>query len=320
MNIFIWPLSFLFILLPFAVYFLLPAKQKKQNTAALKIPFFNQLSVLKKTNNSSLRKEKLKSIFLSIAWIFFVIAAARPVWFLDNKTLPLETRNIILSLDVSGSMKEMDFIINNQSVDRLTAVKQVVDNFLTKRVDDNIALVLFADEAYTYAPLSYDKKTLKSLLQEINHGIAGNMTAMGDGLALAVKNAIKVPAKSQIVILLSDGEASPGLVGLNEAIQLAKEKNVKVYTIGIGNQENYQEVFGMKVPMPSSLDEQTLQFIAKETGGEYFLAQNTDTLRKIYQKIDTLEKNESTQKQVKPKKELFFIPLAIGMLFLIFAL
>lgn len=320
MNIFIWPLSFLFILLPFAVYFLLPPKQKKQNTPALKIPFFKELSALKKTSNSSLKKEKIKNIFLSIAWIFFMIAAARPVWFLNHKTLPLETRNIILSLDVSGSMKEMDFIIDNQAVDRLTAVKQVVNHFLTKRVDDNIALVLFADEAYTYAPLSYDKKTLKSLLQEINHGIAGNMTAMGDGLALAVKNAIKVPAKSQIVILLSDGEASPGLVGLNEAIQLAKEKNVKVYTIGIGNQENYQEVFGRRIPMPSSLDEQTLQFIAKETGGEYFLAQNTDTLRKIYQKIDALEKNESTQKHVKPKKELFFIPLAIGMLFLIFAL
>lgn len=320
MNIFIWPLSFLFILLPFAVYFLLPAKQKKQNTSALKIPFFKQLVALKKTKTSSLKKEKFRSIFLIIAWIFFVIAAARPVWFLDHKTLPLETRNIILSLDVSGSMKEMDFTINNQKVDRLSAVKEVVNNFLTKRVDDNIALVLFADEAYTYAPLSYDKKTLKSLLQEINHGIAGNMTAMGDGLALAIENAIKVPAKSQIVILLSDGEASPGLVGLNEAIQLAKEKNVKVYTIGIGNHENYQQVFGMKVPMPSSLDEQTLQFIAKETGGEYFLAQNTDTLEKIYQKIDALEKNESAQKQVKPKKELFFIPLTLGMIFLFLAL
>ena len=101
MNIFIWPLSFLFILLPFAVYFLLPEKQKKQNIPALKIHFFKQVSILKKTTHSSLKKEKLKSIFLSIAWIFFVIAAARPVWFLNHKTLPLETRNIILSLDVS---------------------------------------------------------------------------------------------------------------------------------------------------------------------------------------------------------------------------
>lgn len=316
MNIFIWPFSFLFLLLPFAVYFLIPKKQKDLKTQALKIPFFNQVVKLKKTSSIALKKEKFNLIFLSLAWIFFVIAAARPVWFLNHKTLPIETRNIILALDVSGSMQEQDFVVNNTAVDRLTAVKEVVDNFLSKRVEDNIALVLFADEAYTYAPLSYDKKTLKSLLKEINHGIAGNQTAMGDGLALAVQNAIKVPAESQIVILLSDGEASQGLVGLNEAIKLAKDNQVKVYTIGIGNPENYQQVFGMKMAIPSSLDEQTLSFIAKETGGEYFLAQNTDTLEKIYQQIDKLEKDESAQKNVKPKKELFFIPLALGLIFL----
>ncbi len=316
MNIFIWPLSFLFLLLPPAVYFLLPKKEKNKNFQSLKIPFFDQIKTLKNQSTQPKSRKKISLFFLILAWIFFVLASARPVWFINHKTLPFETRNIILSLDVSGSMKEMDFVVKGETVDRLTAVKQVVDNFLTKREEDNIALVLFADEAYTYAPLSYDKKTLKSLLKEINHGIAGNMTAMGDGLALAVQNAIKVPADSQIVILLSDGEASPSLVGLNEAIKLAKENNVKVYTIGIGNPQNYQEVFGMKVPLPSTLDEQTLQIIAKETGGEYFLAENTDTLKKIYQKIDLLEKNKSLDKHVKPKKELFFIPLCIGMIFL----
>lgn len=320
MDIFIWPLSFLFLLLPPVVYFLLPPKNESQNVQALKMPFFEEIKFLKSTQKQTLSPKKRKAVLLSLAWIFFVLAAARPVFYSSFKTIPLETRNIILALDVSGSMKETDFIVNNKQTDRLTAVKNVVDNFLTNRPDDNIALVLFADEAYTYAPLSYDKKTLKSLLAEINHGIAGNMTAMGDGLALAVQNAIKVPAKSQIIILLSDGEASSGLVGLKEAVQLAKENNVKVYTIGIGHPENYQVVFGMKVPVPSTLDEQTLQLIAKETGGEYFLAENTDTLKKIYQKIDALEKGKTNNKTVKPRKELFFIPLLIAMIFLFFAL
>lgn len=320
MDIFIWPLSFLFLLLPPAVYFFLPEKKKTLKTQALKIPFFNQIKVLKKTTNTSQKNNKTALILLSVSWIFLVLAAARPVWYSSIKTLPLETRNIILSLDVSGSMKEQDFTIKGEKVDRLSAVKWVVDDFLTTRQNDNIALVLFADEAYTYAPLSYDKKTLKALFNEINHGIAGNMTAMGDGLALAIQNAIKVQAKSRIVILISDGEASPSLVGLKEAIDLAKKHDVKVYTIGIGNPENYQQVFGMKVPIPTTLDEQTLKLIATKTGGEYFLAENTDTLQKIYQKIDELEKDKSKDTMVKPKKELFFIPLFIGLLFLFFAL
>lgn len=320
MNIFIWPLAFLFLLLPAAVYFLLPEKKQQQNARALKIPFFNKIKSLKTRSSTTETKKKSACVFLSLAWIFFVLAAARPVWYPGFKTLPLETRNIILTLDVSGSMKEVDFILDNQPVDRLTAVKKTVDDFLNNRPDDNIALVLFADEAYTYAPLSYDKKTLRSLLKEINHGIAGTQTAMGDGLALAIQNALKVPAKSQIVILMSDGEATPALVGLKEAIQLAKEKGIKVYTIGIGNPQSFQTVFGMKVPVQSSLDTKTLELIANETGGAFFLADNTDTLEKIYQQIDALEKDDSFNKTIKPKKELFFIPLLIGMIFLFFAL
>lgn len=320
MNIFIWPLSFLFFLLPVAVYFLLPEKEKNQNIQALKTPFFDQIKPLKSSRAKNSHTQKNMPIFLFLSWFFFVIAAARPVWYSDYKTIPFETRNIILALDVSQSMEEMDFVVNNQKTDRLTAVKNVVDDFLTNRPDDNISLVLFANEAYTYAPLSYDKKTLKSLLSEINHGIAGKMTAMGDGLALAVQNAIKVPAKSQIVILLSDGEATAGVVNLNEAIQIAKKHNVKVYTIGIGQTQNYHIFFGSKIQTPSTLDERTLKLIAKETGGEYFLAQNTDSLKQIYQKIDSLEKDKSNDKNIKPKKELFFIPLLIALFFLFFAL
>jgi len=174
---------------------------------------------------------------------------------------------------------------------------------------------LFGNEAYTYAPLSFDKTTLKSLLDEIGIGIAGNMTALGDGLALAVQTALKVPAKSQIVILLSDGYANTGVVSVPQAIDLAKRNNVKVYTIGIGSPEEVvQNFYGLKIPTQSTLDEKTLQAIATQTGGQYFLAKTTSNLQNIYKVIDNLEQEEINLQSFKPRKELFFIPLFLGVI------
>ena len=218
-------------------------------------------------------------------------------------------------------MSEKDFQLGTEPVSRLTAVKKVVTNFLNERESDNIGFVLFGNEAYTYAPLSFDKTTLKSLLEEIGIGIAGNMTALGDGLALAVQTALKVPAKSQIVILLSDGYANTGVVSVPEAIKLAKRNDVKVYTIGIGsNEQIVQNFYGLQVPTPSTLDEKTLKQIASQTGGQYFLAKTTSSLQDIYKVIDNLEKEEISTQSYKPRKELFFIPLFLGLLCLFIAL
>lgn len=319
MHIFIWPISFLFLLLPIIIYYLLPAKKESALCVALKVPFFKQLQAYESSVSFS-GKNRLSNVFLTLSWICFVFACARPVWYPAVSSIPLEARNIVLSLDVSESMTETDFVLKNQQVDRLTAVKNVVDDFLTKREKDNIGLVLFADEAYTYAPLSYDKKTLKTLLSEVGFNIAGRMTALGDGLALAVQNALKVPAKTRSVILLSDGYANAGVVSVQDAVLLAKKHNIKVYSIGVGSSSAIQSFFGMPIPAPSTLDEETLKYIAQQTGGQYFLAQSTDELEKIYKIIDALEQDKSTLKSVRPRKELFFIPLFLGLIFMLIAL
>ena len=320
MSIFIWPLSFLFLLLPIIVYFTLPAVKENSNLYALKIPFFKRIESFSNTSTKTTPSKSVR-FFLVLGWILFTLATARPVWYPNTSETPLHARNIVLSLDVSESMSEKDFQLGTEAVTRLTAVKKVVTNFLNKRENDNIGFVLFGNEAYTYAPLSFDKTTLKSLLDEIGIGIAGNMTALGDGLALAVQTALKVPAKSQIVILLSDGYANAGVVSVSEAINIAKRNNVKVYTIGIGSGEQVvQSFYGLQIQTPTTLDEKTLKQIATQTGGQYFLAKTTSSLQDIYKVIDSLEKEEVTIQSYKPRKELFFIPLFLGLLCLFIAL
>ena len=319
MNIFLWPLSFLFLLMPFIFYFLLPAKKEDFSGVALKVPFFKKVQTYAVATQKSEQK-KSPRFFIVMAWILLTLAAARPIWYPNTAPQSLDARNIVLSLDVSESMSEEDFLQNGHAVSRLEAVKNVVNDFLNARKKDNIGFVLFGNEAYTYAPLSYDKKTLKNLLDEIGLGIAGKMTALGDGLALGIQTALKVPAKSRIVILLSDGYANAGVISVNKAIELAQKNNVKVYTIGVGTKESeFVTPFGLSISAPSTLDEQTLKFIATQTKGKYFLAQSTDELKEIYQIINQLETDKTQTYNVKPRKELFYIPLFIGMIFLALA-
>lgn len=320
MNVFIWPLAFLFLLLPIVVYFILPPAKENLNLYALKVPFFKRIKAYCDTSTPK-NTSKTGRFFLILAWILFTLATARPVWYPDAQSSTIHARNIVLSLDVSESMSEQDFQLGTEPVTRLAAVKKVVTDFLSTRKQDNIGFVLFGNEAYTYAPLSFDKTTLKTLLDEIGIGIAGNMTALGDGLALAIQTALKVPAKSQIVILLSDGYANTGAVSVKQAIELAKRNNVKVYTIGIGsNQEMVQSFYGLQIPTPSTLDEKTLKEIAQQTNGSYFLATSTNDLKNIYNHIDALEKDKINTYTLKPRKELFFIPLFLGLICLLIAL
>ncbi len=318
MSTFLWPYSFLFFLLPFFVWFFLPPVKGEQGVAALRVPFYNRV----KSFTSSLGKNTsfLLRFLLALSWIFFVLAAARPVWFDSQIQMPREARNIVLAVDVSGSMQEQDFDVQGRAVSRMALVKAVVADFLAKRKQDNIGLVLFGTEAYTYAPLSFDNKTLQELLKEANVGVAGEMTAIGDGLAVSVYNAAQVPAKSRIVILLSDGTSNAGSVSVQNALTFAQKQGVKVYTIGVGSQSRFvQDAFGFMLANPdSSLDEETLSEIAKQTGGRYFRAKSTTDLQEIYQIIDKLETDTQKELTIRPQKELFWFPLLAGLLLLAF--
>ena len=313
---FVWPIIFILLPLPLILRQILGVSNfaSKNFDGALKVPFWTRLQNL--THQDTFPKRTLSPFLWSLVWILFVIAAARPIWIGEPIVLEKEVRNIVLTLDVSGSMEEQDFDIKGHPLTRLEMVKHLANDFIQKRKGDNLGLVIFGSEAYTYAPLSPDTKTLTSLMDEIGIGIAGTQTAMGDALALAIQTVASVPENARIVILMSDGYANAGVVQMDEAIKIAKKTNVKVYTIGIGSDHNtIQDFLGfIQMSAPLDLDEETLNHIAQETGGKYFRAKTSTDLQKIYQLIDNLETTKAEETTVRPRKEMAYYFLLAGLI------
>ncbi len=314
MELFLWPLVFLLLPLPLIVrrLFSRADSQSEQQTTivALRVPFYNQVGDFAVTNAGNTPCKTKWPLILT--WILCVCAAARPIWYDMAQSMPQNARNVVLALDTSGSMQEDDFDINGKPVTRLDLVKNVVNDFIQKRTGDEISLVVFGSEAYTYTPLTYDLKTVQSLLNEVNIGMAGEMTAIGDALATGIANVAKLPADSRIVILLSDGNTNAGVVQVSEAIKMAQKTDVKVYTIGIASKpRKVRDFFGFEqvVDPAADLDEKTLNQIAQATGGRYFRATTTPELKGIYDTIDSLEKSEHDGQLFRPRKELFYMPL-----------
>ena len=311
----IWPIVLLFLPLPLIFRRVLRASRHTgTNYEALRVPFFSRLQQLHPQQPST--SQSISPFLWILAWISFVLAAARPVWIGQPVPLQKEARNIMLTLDVSASMDEQDFDVNGRPLTRLQMVKRLAKDFIQKRKGDNLGLVIFGSEAYTYAPLSPDTKTLTGLMDEIGVGIAGNKTAMGDALAMAVQSVASVPQNARIVILMSDGFANTGVVSVPEALELAKNANVKVYTIGIGSDKQMaQDFFGfVQMNNPLDLDEETLQQIATQTGGKYFRAKSTSDLKQIYELIDQLETTQAEEKIIRPQKEMAFYFILFGLL------
>ena len=266
----------------------------------------------------------------ALAWIFFVAAAARPQWLGDTVELPISGRDLMIAVDLSGSMEISDFVINDRAVDRLTATKMVAGDFIDRRVGDRLGLVLFGRQAYLQTPLTFDRETVKTLLYESAIGLAGKETAIGDAIGLAVKrlresknqeNGGQSPAKNKdkladkILILLTDGANTAGEVEPIRAAQLAAELGLKIYTIGIGADEMLvRSFFGMRKVNPSTdLDEESLKKIAQITGGKYFRARDTEELEKIYQLLDELEPITKETQHFRPTSSLYMWPLGLAM-------
>ena len=222
----------------------------------------------------------------------------------------------MLAVDLSGSMEEQDFILNNQRVDRLTATKWVAGDFISRRAGDRIGLILFGTQAYLQTPLTFDRKTVVTLLNESAIGLAGDNTAIGDAIGLAVKRLGDQQTSNRVLILLTDGANTAGEVSPIKSAELAAEKNLKIYTIGIGADEMIvRSFFGSQRVNPSKdLDEETLTAIAKKTGGRYFRARDADELNQIYQILDQLEPVEKDKQYFRPKTELFYWPLGLALL------
>jgi Ca-activated chloride channel family protein len=310
-----WPQVFYLLFLPLLVW-LLPAI-KQASVTTVKVPFFSNFwqslsSINKKT------KWWLKLLAL-LAWLSLLTAAAKPVWIGDAIALPVEGRDLMLAVDVSGSMQQTDMKINGQVVDRLTMIQFVAGDFIERRVGDRIGLILFGSQAYLQTPLSFDRKTVHTLLSETMIGIAGKSTAIGDAIGLAVKRVRKTSDNNRILILLTDGQNTAGEIQPIKAAELAVQEGLKIYTIGIGADEVLrQTLFGTSRYNPSlELDEVTLKKIAKMTGGRYFRARNTKDLNNIYAMLDELEPLAKDDQYFRPTEVLFFWPLSLSMLLLL---
>ena len=310
---FVWPWVFIVLPLPLILRFILPSSDKNQDVP-LHVPFledFNSIS----HNAGFINKNKWLAILASLAWICLIFAAARPQWLGERVDIPVSGRDLMMAVDLSGSMAEKDFEINGQTINRLQAVKRVAGEFIKRREGDRIGLVLFGQQAYLQTPLTFDTRTVDTMLQESLIGIAGKMTAIGDAIGLAIKRLNGKSAEKQVLILLTDGANTAGEVPPVKAAKLAAKQNLKIYTIGIGAATRETGGFFFKQTVKNNeIDEKTLNEIADITGGKYFRAHNTKELNQIYTLIDKLEPVEQESQSFRPVMSLFMWPLAIALL------
>lgn len=303
--------------LPLLVYLLWPRAQQRQ--AALHVPFYSRLAAAETTAPRRVRNP-VHLFGLTLWWLLLVCAACGPHWLGDAVSLPASGRDLMLAVDLSGSMQREDMQIGDDSVQRIVAVKSVVEDFLQRRRGDRVGLIVFGTRAYVQAPLTFDLDTVGRFLREAQIGFAGEETAIGDALGLAIKRLRDRPGKRHVLVLLTDGANTAGTVAPLAAAKLAAENGIVVYTIGVGAESMvvpgpFGTAFGAQRVNPSQdLDENALQSIAAETGGRYFRARNPQELAGIYQTLDSLEPVVDNTLTYRPQTTLFFWPLGAALL------
>lgn len=315
----LWPWMLLLMPLPWLVHRFVPAAASQE--PALRAPFYEEWHALSSNSNAQgTAARRLPTICLWLIWALLLLAAARPTWIGDAIELPNSGRDLMLAVDISGSMQIEDMQRGQALVQRIAAVKQVGADFITRRSGDRLGLILFGTNAYVQSPLSFDTSTVNRFLQEAQIGFAGQDTAIGDAIGLAVKRLRERPAESRVLILLTDGQDTASSVHPLEAAQLAREMDIKIYTIGIGADRMtlpglFGSSFGSRQVNPSAeLDEAGLQEIASITGGQYFRARNPQELASIYQLLDQLEPVEQATVSYRPRQALGYLPLLLAML------
>jgi Ca-activated chloride channel family protein len=309
-----WPWLLLALPFPLLIHWIFPPALPEEQ-AALKVPFLDDFGV-GETKSFKPQRQRWPLILAMIAWSLLVCASARPQWMGEPIEQAVNGRDLMLAIDLSGSMEAEDFMIGNKKVDRLSATKQVASEFIQRRAGDRIGLILFGSQAYLQTPLTFDRTTIITLLNEAAIGLAGESTAIGDAIGLGVKRLKEQSADSRILILLTDGANTAGEVTPIRAAEIAAEYGLKIYTIGIGADEMIvRTFFGRQKVNPSrDLDEKTLKTIAEKTGGQYFRARDTQELEKIYSLLDELEPVEKEHQFFRPKKSLYHWPLALAFL------
>jgi len=301
-----WPMLFL-LPLPLVVYLLLP---QAKSAAPLYLPYLPAQASQKATNSTAIK------IVAGVVWAMLICAAARPVWYGEPVIHQPEHRDMMLVVDLSGSMSQEDMLYQGDYIDRLSAVKHVLSDFIEQRSGDRLGLVFFADHAYLQTPLTLDRNAIAQQLQQVVLNLIGAKTAIGEGIGLATKTFVDSSAPQRVIVLLSDGSNTAGVIEPLEAAKIAKKYGATIYTVGVGagEMEVKQFLFTRKVNTAKDLDEATLKEIAQLTNGAYFRARNSEDLERIYQTINQLEPVSQAIQTWRPQQEWFRYPLALALL------
>ncbi|MDO9267412.1 MAG: VWA domain-containing protein [Sulfurimonas sp.] len=254
---------------------------------------------------------KLEWLLKIVTFVFLCIALASPV--IIDKANPLNRhgRDIVLSIDGSGSMNSSGFdaedeVSSGERLSRFEITKIIATDFIKNRVSDNVGVVLYGDFAFIASPITYEKEIVSDMLGYLTHGMAGQNTAIGDGIAMSVRAFKHSSAKSKVIILLTDGEHNSGEISPKDATALAKDENIKIYTIGMGNK--------------GEADEALLKQIAQESGGEFFSATSAKELKGVYEKIDEMESSKIKSKEYLLKDYYYFTALFGSLVILLYLL
>jgi Ca-activated chloride channel family protein len=309
---FAWPWVFLLAPLPWLLRLLLPPADS--GDAALRVSFLDELQALSGRRARAALPSWRQQAPLALLWFLLLCAAARPQWVGEPLPLPASGRDLLLAVDVSGSMDYADMQWDDEPISRLELVKRLLGDFIEGRRGDRVGLILFGSQAYLQAPLTFDRHTVRTWLDEAMIGIAGKNTAIGDAIGLAVKRLRQRPAQSRVLVLITDGANNGGEIDPMVAAQLAADEGVRIYAIGIGADPQQSGTLGNFGFSALDLDETSLRAIADVTGGEYFRARNQAELEQIELTLDRLEPVAQQPTLARPVLALYPWPLALALL------
>lgn len=310
---FAWPWVFLLAPLPWLLRLVLPPADSGE--AALKVSFLGELEGLSGRRARANLPAWRQQTPLVLLWLLLLLATARPEWVGEPLPLPASGRDLLLAVDVSGSMDHDDMQWDGEDISRLELVKKLFGDFIEDRRGDRIGLILFGSRAYLQSPLTFDRHTVRTWLDEALVNIAGPQTALGDAIGLAVKRLRQRPADSRVLVLITDGANNGGEIEPKVAARLAAEEKVKIYTIGIGADPEQSGIMGVLGLNPGvDLDEASLIAIAEQTGGTYFRARSAEELQQIEEALDQLEPAAQLPTRARPANALYPWPLAAALL------
>ena len=305
---FAWPWMFLLLPLPILAWWWLPPYRARQ--ASVQVPFFDRLAAatgqVPQRGAVVLRRRAVQMIVATLVWVLVVAALARPQWVSDPVTREVSARDLVLAVDISGSMDQRDFRTpDGQMLTRLDGVKRVIGDFIARRHGDRIALILFGTRPYVQVPFTQDLDTAQQLLDQTQVGMAGQQTAIGDTIGLAIKTLENSAAQQKILILLTDGNDTASRVPPEHAADIARQNDIAVYTVGVGDPAASGE---------NRVDLGVLKAVASTTHGRFFRAEDGAQLQAIYADIDRLVPVKLQTLSWRPKLPLFQWPLGAAVI------